>query len=402
MTDSKKETEDRKEGISAFEPLLLPGEFKERSELTDLALELATKSAGFKTSLPEAIQKSLAITVRAINCYYSNLIEGHNTHPIAIERALNNDYDTDIKKRNLQLEAKAHIEVQEWIDNGGIKDSIFSNNTICEIHKKFCEKLPDELLWVVDPETNEKIKVIPGEIRTRDVKVGQHIPISPGAIPRFLERYESTYSRLGKTDSILALAAAHHRFLWIHPFLDGNGRVARFISYTSILNFLNTGGIWSIARGLARNVDDYKAHLARCDRTRRNDLDGRGNLSQEALIEFTEFFLKTCIDQVEFMEKLMQPERLRSRVLVWTKEEIELKHLPPQSFQVIERILYRGEITRSEIPDFLGVTIRHARRITSSLIETGILTTESDKSPIKLAFSAKYSQRWMPGLFPDE
>jgi Fic family protein len=50
-----------------------------------------------------------------MNCYYSNLIEGHDTHPVDIERALKNDYSQDRRKRDLQLEAKAHIAVQRWI-----------------------------------------------------------------------------------------------------------------------------------------------------------------------------------------------------------------------------------------------------------------------------------------------
>ena len=77
----------------------------------------------------------------------------------------------------------------------------------------------------------------------------------------------------------MAAAAAHHRLLWIHPFLDGNGRVARLMSYAMLLETLDTNGIWSIARGLARNVADYKAYLADCEMRRRNDLDGRENLS---------------------------------------------------------------------------------------------------------------------------
>ncbi len=124
-------------------------------------------------------------------------------------------------------------------------------------------------------------------------------------MPRFLARFESAYSNLGKTETILALAAMHHRFLWIHPFLDGNGRVARLMSHATTLDVLEMGGVWSIARGLARNVNEYKAHLANCDLSRRNDLDGRGHLSEEALVDFTKFFLETCIDQVSFMEKLV-------------------------------------------------------------------------------------------------
>ncbi len=391
---------DRGENLSLMEPLLISENSVHRKELTDIAVELVAKSAGFRRSLPLAIQTSLASMVRSMNCYYSNLIEGHNTHPIEIEQALRGQYSTDIKKRNLQQEAKAHIAVQEWIDSGGIKSHIFSLDTLCEIHRRFCYLLPEDLLWVNYSDGKEKMKITPGQLRQCDVIVGNHVAISPGALPRFLSRFESVYDVLGKSEVILALAAIHHRLLWIHPFLDGNGRVARLISHAMTFNILETGGIWSIARGLARHVEKYKGHLAMCDLSRRNDLDGRGNLSEEALADFTRFFLETCIDQINFMERLMQPDLLRTRILLWAREEIELKTLPPQAFSILEAILYRGELSRNEISGILNVTDRHARRLTSVLIEKGILMSDVIKSPLKLAFPAALANRWMPGLFP--
>ena len=182
-----------------------------------------------------------------------------------------------------------------------------------------------------NPDTGERIRVVPGELRDRDVKVGQHVAISPGSVPRFLASYENVFSRLKKTDAILSSAAAHHRLLWIHPFVDGNGRVARLVSHASLLETLDMAGIWSVARGLARNVAAYKEHLANCDLPRRNDLDGRGNLSEEALAAFSRFFLETCLDQVSFMESLVQPDRLRARILLWAEEEIRFGNLLPKS-----------------------------------------------------------------------
>jgi Fic family protein len=233
------------------------------------------------------------------------------------------------------------------------------------------------------------------------VRVGQHVPISPGAVPRFLARYEEAYGRLGRTDAILSAAAAHHRLLWIHPFLDGNGRVARLVSHASLLETLDTGGIWSVARGLARNVAAYKSRLANCDRPRRNDLDGRGNLSEEALAAFTRFFLEVCIDQVKFMETLVQPDRLRTRILLWTEEEIRLGHLPPKSGSVLEAVLYRGELPRGDAATVVGTGERQARRIVSALVDKGVLTSESARTPLRLAFPAALASRWLPGLFPE-
>src|SRR5688572_18029147 len=104
---------------------------------------------------------------------------------------------------------------------------------------------------------------------TKTQKFCGHVPISPAAIPRFLKRFDAAYRSLGKTETILSTAAAHHRLLWILPFLDGNGRVARLVSHATLLETLDTGGVWSVARGLARNAQSYKAHLANCDLQRR-------------------------------------------------------------------------------------------------------------------------------------
>src|SRR5438132_5341720 len=242
-----KSVTDRGESVGLMEPLLISETSRHRAALTDLALELVQKSAGFRRSLPASLTASLADLVRTMNCYYSNLIEGHDTHPIDIERALKNDYSADPRKRDLQLEAKAHISVQRWIDAGNLERRALTTDGLRDIHRRFCQLLPEDLLWVEEPDTRERVRVVPGELRRRDVRVGHHVSISPGAIPRFLAEFERVYSRLGKTDTILSAAAAHHRLLWIHPFLDGNGRVARLASHATLLDVLDTGGVWSVA-----------------------------------------------------------------------------------------------------------------------------------------------------------
>ena len=345
---------------------------------------------------------ALADLVRSMNCYYSNLIEGHNTHPVDIEKALQNDYSRDAYKRNLQHEAKAHIEVQRWIDAGGLKHQPTTRASICEIHRRFCEALPDELLTVENPDTHERTRLVPGGLRTADVAVGQHIPVRPGAVPRFLDRFEQVYTPLGRTESILAAATAHHRFAWLHPFLDGNGRVVRLMSHATLLDSLDTGSLWSVSRGLARNVSDYKRHLVACDQARRNDFDGRGKLSEEALVEFTRFFLNTCIDQVKFMDSLIAPDRLRARVLLWAEEETRLKLLHPKARNLLEALLYRGEVPRGEAPHVIGTSASGSRRIVNDLTKYGAIRSASPYGPLRLALPATLAPRWLPGLFPDK
>jgi len=224
--------------------------------------------------------------------------------------------------------------------------------------------------------------------------------VSPGALERFLERFEAGYADLGPSESMICLAAAHHRLLWIHPFLDGNGRVARLMSHAIVSRAVDTGSLWSIARGLARNVTEYKKLLAECDLPRRNDLDGRGALSEEALAEFSRFFLRLCIDQVEFMERLIEPAQLRSRILAWAQAEADAGALPAKSARVLDALLYRGELPRAEVGSILGASERHARRVVAALVERRVITSDNVRAPLTLHFPAALADRWMPGLFP--
>jgi Fic family protein len=260
-----------------MKPLQISDGSLHQGTLTELAVDLAAKSAGFRRSLPEGVVNALADLVRPMNCYYSNLIEGQDTHPVDIERAMQNDYSDKPRKRDLQQEARAHVTVQKWIDEDGLAGRATTLEGICEIHRRFGELLPENFLWVEDQQGGERTPMEPGTLRARDVIVGDHVAISPGALPRFLKRFEQVYSNLGKAQTIFSATAAHHRLLWIHPFPDGNDRVARLMSYAILRDALDTGGIWSITHGLARQ----------------GDLDGRGSRSKAALAEFTEFFLQT-------------------------------------------------------------------------------------------------------------
>ena len=394
--------EDRGEQPPLMEPLLVSASSRHRSELADLAITLSETSASLRSSLPPNIMRALANIVRSMNCYYSNLIEGHDTHPIDIERALKEDFSADPKQRDLQLEAKAHIAVQEWIDEGGLDGRATTAEGLLETHRRFCEKLPNDLLWVENFDTGERKQVIPGKFREDEVIVARHLAISPGALKRFMARFETGYANLGRLDSILAAAGAHHRLLYVHPFLDGNGRVARLMSYAMLRENLDTGGVWSVARGLARRVDEYKTHLSNCDQPRRNDLDGRGHLSEEALAEFSKFYLKVCIDQVNFMSELMQPRELRTRVMVWTSEQMQQGKLPGKADKILGALIDRGELSRGEVPDLLGVGERSAQRVSKALQEQGIIVSETTRAPLLLAFPATLAARWLPNLFPEK
>jgi Fic family protein len=388
------------EDIYLMEPMRISEECDARPGLTDLVLDLTKKSSAFRASLPKGLADPLADFVRSMNCYYSNLIEGRNTLPINIERALNNDFSANQERRNLQLEAKAHIEVQRWIDEGGLGGNEMAAAGVREIHSRFTDLLPEELRWVEDPDTGDRKPVLPGEWRDHDVKVGRHVPISPGAIPRFMRRFEARYSGLGGFESILAAGPAHHRLVYIHPFADGNGRVTRLMSYATLRRTLDTAGLWSVARGLARRKDEYMGHLAACDQIRRGDRDGRGHLGEAALSAFTRFFLEVCIDQVSFMEGLMQPAAFRDRIMKWAEEQVGFGTIPSRGPRVLDAVLFKGSLPRAQVAEVLGQSERTANNVTQALVRHGIISSDGARSPWRIAFPARLAARLMPGLFP--
>ena len=152
--------------------------------LSDLATDLVARSNALAGRLHPVMQEGIGDLVRSMNCYYSNLLEGHHTHPIDIDRALAGDYSAEPEKRNLQLEARAHIDVQRKIDIGLAPQPSTSVEFIRWVHKEFCRQLPEQLLIVrADPKTGGEERVVPGELRHIMVKVGHHMRKSRSALP---------------------------------------------------------------------------------------------------------------------------------------------------------------------------------------------------------------------------
>ena len=120
--------------------------------------------------------------------------------------------------------------------------------------------------------------------------------------------------------------------------------------------------------------------------------------SEEALANSTRFFLQTCLDQVSFMASLMQPEKLRERILHWAAQQIRDGVLPQKADRLLEAILYRGSFPRGDIPGLLDAS---ARRVVAALTEQNVLTATSTRAPLRLAFPATLAGQWMPGLFPE-
>lgn len=342
-----------------------------------------------------------------MNTYYSNLIEGHDTRPRDIERALAGNLDQDEGRRNLQLEATAHVRVQAELDRMAAEDVLpepASEDFIRWLHREFYRDAPDEMLRIRGK--HAEFMMEPGEWRGRpehDVAVGRHVPPSSKRVDDFMCYFETRYcfEGMGKAARIMAIAAAHHRFNYIHPFPDGNGRVSRLMSHAMAHKAgIGAHGLWSASRGLARGLEsrgEYKRMMDHADSPRQGDLDGRGNLSQRALTDFTEWFLKVCLDQITFMSSLFELSNLGRRLQTYVDRSDILK---PESVRLLQEALIRGQFDRGEASRITGLPERTARRILTEVIADGLLASESPKGPVSLRFPASALEVLFPRLYP--
>lgn len=393
------------ESVQRIEPARLeePGE-----AIADVVADLSAVTAALGSRLHPRTAANLADLVRIMNAYYSNLIEGHNTRPKDIERALAGKLDQDAGRRNLQLEAAAHVRVQAEIDHMAAEGRLTepaSVDFLQWLHREFYHNAPEETLRIHGD--GRDLIMVPGEWRSRqehDVAVGRHIPPSSERVSDFMSYFAERYAfaRLGKSSRIIAMAAAHHRLNYIHPFPDGNGRVSRLMSHAmGHLAGIGAHGLWSISRGLARGLesrDEYKTMMDLADTPRQGDFDGRGNLSQRALTDFVEWFLKIALDQVLFMKSLFELDTLTQRLRRYVERDDNLR---PEAAPLLEEALIRGEIQRGEIARITGLPERTARRVLNDLTAVGLLASDTPKSAVTLRFPVKTLDLLFPRLFPE-
>ncbi|MBC2834060.1 Fic family protein [Paragemmobacter straminiformis] len=383
--------------------------FEERvpAKLADLAVELQRAADALGRGLHPDSAAELADLVRVMNCYYSNLIEGHNTHPRDIEAALAGAELAE-ETRPLALEARAHVIVQREIDRrfregrlGSPTDPAF----LAWVHEAFYREMPPEFRFVTYPDGRSE-EIVPGRFRAEgdaEVVVGRHQPPSSHRVDAFLAHFAKRFRTAEASASrrIIAIAAAHHRLNFIHPFPDGNGRVSRLMSHAMALQAEIGGqGLWSVSRGLARGLEErgeYMRMMDMADSPRRGDRDGRGNLSEAALETFTGWFMEVMLDQIRFSTRLFDVAGLEDRYRRLVSDVTGDKRAP----DLISAVLRHGRLDRGDAALVLRVSAVTARKTLGDLVRLGFLTSDSPKTPVRLAFPLDFRERLFPNLFAE-
>ena len=389
---------------SQMEPLL-PGEFK-IAPLLERASDLirnADRLAGWSAAgtLP-----GLRQLLRSMNSYYSNKIEGQHTLPLEIEQALRNDYAKDADKARRQRLALAHMATElqlESLCSQWHHERVWRPQTIGEIHQDLFARLP--LTDRVQRTGNKTIKLEPGQWRQSEVSVGRHAAPAAKSLFDFLAHWSQTYGQARRGEmQVVAMAASHHRLVWIHPFLDGNGRVARLHSHLVLSHMGLTNGLWSPLRGFARSQDAYYAQLAAADEPRAGDLDGRGNLTEAGLLTWIHYVIETCIDQVGFMTQLLSLEGMKDRIAACLnyEEQVVKQGVRTEALRALHYLFStQTDLDRADFKAMLGLGDRLATAQVSALLARGLLLTDSPYGKLRFGVPQHALRFYFPHLWPE-
>lgn len=344
--------------------------------------------------------------LRAMNSYYTNRIEGQHTLPLEIEQAMRNQYAEDEDKARRQRLALSHMATESQLETLWPQWSlqhIWSARTVQDIHQDLFARLPETDR--LQGQGAEAQRIEPGQWRNKEVSVGRHAAPAAAAVPAFMTRWEQVYgqSRRGEMQ-IVAMAAAHQRLAWIHPFLDGNGRVARLHSHLVLGHMGLTNGLWSPLRGFARSQESYYALLSGADEPRAGDLDGRGNLSESGLLAWINYVIDVCMDQVEFMTRQLALHSMKDRMAACLayEEQVVREGVRTQALRALHYLFAsQSELDRADFKAMLGLGERQATAQVSALIKRGLLLTDSPYGKLRLGVPQHALRFYFPNLWPE-
>jgi Fic family protein len=351
-----------------------------------LADALPRKTQFLAGRLPPETAARLRRLLQITNTYYSNLIEGQYTEPADMQKA----QAAPVKDRKrLKSLAVDQMAVQALFERTLSQrgpfpwSAMFAPELISTAHDRLFRGASDAERTLSDGSVMQ-----PGALRSitgQNVVVGNHDAPHASTVDGMLRHLQAGFGR--QTDprrQLVSSLAYHHRLAWVHPFADGNGRVARLITHLQLVQLGLEPTLWSLSRGLARQHQDYYSALTMADRPREGDLDGRGQLSQRRYFEFIEFMLQVCNDQVDYMTAAVDPSKLRERVIRAFRfnEKLLQQGIRPESAPAIIALITQGSLPRNEIKTFTGLTPRPAIDELSRLIKVGLVESRTPKSRI--------------------
>ncbi len=298
------------------------------------------------------------------------------------------------RERDRAADLRASIELLRWLHDGDGRALATAEPTsarlISDLHARYYTHLPESERALRVADSGRAVDVNPGAWREEEIRVGTHLGPAPEDIDALMVRWAERFNPLrgaNRAERLLLTIAGHHRLLYIHPFRDGNGRVARFALDACLIAIgLDAKGSWTPSRGFARARSRYYDALIAADAERRHATDGRGARSAEGLLRWTRFVLDVIREQVRFIDGLLEPRAMHERVRSAVHATIGTSGAPdtsgasgasaPKRASAARLVLSAwelGPLTRGALVEASGVADRSARRIIRELLAIGWL-----------------------------
>lgn len=359
------------------------------------------------------LERVVRPTFRTAHTHHSLYIEDRPSTLVELAKAV-----TALPRkrtRDPEADLRSSIALLEWLHEGdGRARAIAAPSDpalLTELHERFYSRLPAEERLLRVEDSGREVDVGPGHWRAERVRVGTHWAPSAADLDAIVSRWGERFDpkRFGSVaERLLATIASHHRLLFVHPFRDGNGRVARFaLDAALIASGLDAKGSWTPARGFARSRRAYYDALAAADADRRNASDGRGDRSAEGLLRWCRFVLGVIRDQVAFTAALLEPALLRARVRAAVAAAVGGRSSTSEhAGRLVLSAWEHGPLTRAEIVRESAVPERSARRLLSELVALGwvreVAGEDKRSSPLIGALPLTAAPTVFPNLFlPD-
>lgn len=334
------------------------------SSLTDLIIELdylRKKQLGGSTHPKVFFQlKNIFHKLESIG---SARIEGNNT---TIAEYMETNL-SDRKQFSEGIKEIQNIEKSMAFIEENIVDYPISRALISEMHKM----VVDELM----PPPQGEGDSTPGQFRQVNLEISKSTHKPPEWL-KVNEYMEELLDFVNREDSpkydLLKTAIAHHRFVWIHPFRNGNGRTVRLFTYAMLIKAgfnVNVGRIINPTSVFCSNRNDYYSYLSAAD-----------NGTTAGMLSWIEYVLKGLKEEIEKIDKLSDYEFLRKEILIPSINlSLERKYITDLEAKVLKRAVDLQVISAADVKSiFPGKVDSEVSRQIRKLIDQKMLTQEKE------------------------
>ena len=376
-------------------------------KLKDLAVQVASESARLEGSVAPDTAKGLGEQLRLLNSYHSNRIEGHKTGILDIRKALNGEFKPGDHGRYNQQLCAAHVVTERYMMDLLRSNELdpFDSSFLPSLHKHFYSELPLEHQYCHSDGGFTNYRVMPGEFRDKLVSVDGAHQLGPEAddVPVLYEEIIQHYipEKYHGDEKLIAILSSHHRLTWLHPFRDGNGRMVRLHTTAAMANIgINRSNLWSLSRGISRDTKNHFSYEM--------NLQDADSFTDESLSDFILFCLEQCLDQIQFIGKLLNVTTIEDRIDRYFNHKLprmsslnELQSvLNNGNIARLMSVIFRsGRVSRGEAYSILGVQRKRGGEIIKPLLKNGLLRTESERGPLLFGFPEEAMPEYFPFLY---